>query len=84
MTNLLPPRIKGPVSECSTHIWVQSQFPGATVEVVDTSTGLVVATGPPATSADELFPVTGTLIPGRKLAARQTLGSDPCGLAADT
>jgi hypothetical protein len=45
MANLLPPRIKGPVSECSTHIWVQSQFPGATVEVVDTTTGTVVATG---------------------------------------
>lgn len=84
MANLLPPRIKGPVSECSTHIWVQSQFPGATVEVVDTTTGSVVATGPPATSADELFPVTGALIQGRKLAARQTLGADASGLSADT
>ena len=84
MANLLPPRIKGPVSECSTHIWVQSQFPGATVEVVDTTTSLVVATGPPATSADELFPVTGALIPGRKLAARQTLGADASRLSADT
>jgi hypothetical protein len=84
MANLLPPRIKGPVSECSTHIWVQSQFPGATVEVVDTTTGSVVATGPPATSADELFPVTGALVPGHKLAARQTLGADASGLSADT
>jgi hypothetical protein len=88
MANLLPPRIKGPVSECSTHIWVQSQFPGATVEVVDTTTGSVVANGPPATSADELFPVTGpvpgTLIPGHKLAVRQTLGADTSGLSADT
>ena len=35
MANLLPPRIKGPVSECSTQTGVQGQFPGATVEVVE-------------------------------------------------
>jgi Domain of unknown function (DUF1929)/Kelch motif len=84
MANLLPPRIKAPVSECSAHIWVQSQFPGATVEVVDTTSGLVVATGPPAASADELFSVTGALIPHHKLAARQTLGTDTSELSTDT
>ena len=73
MANLLPPRIEGPVGECSTYIRVQSQFHGATVEVLDTSTGLVVATGPPATSPDELFQVTGKLFALEKLAARQTL-----------
>lgn len=81
---LLPPRIKGPVSECNSRIWVQGQFPGATVEVVDTDTGLVVASGAPATSPDQFFPVTGTLVPDNELAARQTLGSDASGLAADT
>lgn len=84
MANLLPPRIKGPVSECSTQIWVQGQFPGATVEVVDLTSGTVVATGPPASSPDQVFPKVSALIPGRKLAARQTLGSDSSGLSADT
>ncbi|MBD1847282.1 DUF1929 domain-containing protein [Cyanobacteria bacterium FACHB-63] len=84
MVNLLPPRIKGPISECSTHIRVQSQFPGASVEVVDTTSGGVVAAGASAASADELFPVTGGLIPGHRLAARQTLGTDISGLSADT
>ena len=84
MANLLPPRIKGPVSECSSEIWVQGQFPGATVEVVDTTSGTIVATGPPATSADQLFPKVAALMPARKLAARQTLGTDASGLSADT
>lgn len=84
MANLLPPRIKGPVSECSTQIWVQGQFPGATVEVVDIATGTVVATGPPATSPDQTFPKVAALVPGHKLAARQTLGTDASGPSADT
>jgi hypothetical protein len=84
MANLLPPRVKGPVSECSTHIRVQGQFPGATVEVVDTTSGIVVATGPPAGSPDELFGKVSALVPGRKLAARQKLGADTSGLSVDT
>lgn len=83
MANILPPRVQGPISECSTHVRVQGQFPGATVEVVDTTSNAVVATGPPAASADELLPVTGALTPGRKLAARQTLGADQSGLSID-
>lgn len=85
MANLLPPRIKGPVSECSTRIRVQGQFPGATVEVVDTTTNAVVASGPPAGSPDETFSVVpGSLVPGRKLAARQKLGVDDSTLSVDT
>jgi hypothetical protein len=83
MTNLLPPRVKGPVSECSNFIRVQGQFPGATVEVVDVTSGIVVATGPPAASPDELFARVSALIPGRKLAARQKLGADNSGLSVD-
>ena len=84
MANLLPPRVKGPVSECSTQIWVQGQFPGATVEVVDLNNGTVVASGPPAASPDQTFPKVSALVPGHKLAARQTLGMDSSGLSADT
>ena len=67
MANLLPPRIKGPATECSTQIWVQGQFPGATVEVVDATSGTVVATGPPASPPEQLFSNVSALIPGRKL-----------------
>ena len=76
--NLLPPRIKGPLSECSTQIRVESQFPGADVEIVDIDTSTVVGGGI-ATSATQNFAVTGTLVPGHRLAARQTLGTDELG-----
>ncbi|HVS14373.1 MAG TPA: galactose oxidase-like domain-containing protein [Thermoanaerobaculia bacterium] len=81
--NLLPPRIKGPLSECSTRIRVESQFPGADVEVVDVGTATVVATGT-ASSATQDFTVTATLVPGHRVAARQTLGTDASGLSAES
>jgi hypothetical protein len=83
VVNLLPPRVAAPVSECSRFIRVRGQFPGATTEVVDTTSNAVVASGT-ATGADHDLLVSGTLTPGRDLAASQILGADNSGLAADT
>lgn len=81
--NLLAPRIHGPVSECSSRIRVQGQFPGATVEIVDVDTGNVVASDV-ASSADDRITVSGALVPEHRLAALQTMGADSSGLSAET
>ena len=80
--NLLPPRIIGPVSECSDVIWVQGQMPGALVEIED-DTGAVVASDV-VSSADATVAVTGSLSPGRQLSARQELGADSSDWSPET
>ena len=80
--NLLPPRICGPVSECSELIWVQGQMPGALVEIEDNN-GNVVASDV-VSSADTVVNVSGALVAGRQLAARQQLGADSSDLSPET
>lgn len=80
--NLLPPRILGPVSECSEVIWVQGQMPGALIEIED-DVGNIVASDI-VTRADATVSVSGALTPGRELAARQVLGADDSGLSPET
>ena len=80
--NLLPPRILGPISECSELIWVQGQMPGSSVEIVDDA-GVVVAIQT-VSSADTTIDVTAALVAGRELAARQVMGSDDSGLSPET
>ncbi|MGQ0779081.1 MAG: galactose oxidase-like domain-containing protein [Pseudonocardiales bacterium] len=70
---LLPPRVIGPLSECSTAVRVQGQLTGSTVTVY--AGGAVVASGM-ATWPDQTFPLTGSLAPGQQVTATQTVGLD--------
>lgn len=72
---LLPPRVKGPLSECSTKVRVQGQIPGADVEIVEVGSGNIIASTT-ATSSDQIYTLTTSLSPGERVAARQTLGMD--------
>lgn len=80
--NLLPPRVRGPVSECSDRVWVQGQLPGATVEIED-DTGTVVASDT-VSSGDATIALSQPLVAGRQIAARQIMGADDSGLAPET
>ena len=70
---LLPPRVIGPLSECSTRVRVQAQLTGATVTVF--ANGAPVASGV-ATWSDQTFLLTTPLLPGQNVTATQTLGMD--------
>lgn len=81
--NILPPRIKGPVSECSESIQIQSQFVGATVMVVDINSGQTVVSDV-ATSTNQSFSLSVNLTSGNRLAVKQILGMTDSGFSADT
>ncbi len=70
---LLPPRVVGPLSECSGSVRVQGQLTGSTVTVF--ANGTVVASGA-ATWPDQTFPLTGSLAAGQMVTATQTVGLD--------
>lgn len=72
---LLPPRVIGPLSECSTGVRVQGQLTGSTVTVY--ADGAMVAQGT-AYGPDLILPLNAgaTLGPGQQVGATQTIGLD--------
>src|SRR5687767_406030 len=70
---LLPPRVIGPLSECSGSVRVQGQLTGSTVTIF--ADGAVVATGV-ASWSDQTFSLSGALGPGQQVTATQTIGLD--------
>jgi len=72
---LLPPRVIGPLSECSTGVRVQGQLTGSTVTVF--ADGVQVAQNT-ASWADQTFTLPGgaSLAAGAKVTATQTVGAD--------
>ena len=70
---LLPPRVIGPLSECSGRVRVQGQLTGATVTVF--ANGAVVATGV-ASWSDQTFALSTALAPGQEVTATQSVGLD--------
>ncbi len=70
---LLPPRVIGPLSECSSHVRVQGQLTGATVDLF--ANGVHVGSGV-ATWSDQVFPLNGgvTLAASAGVTATQSLG----------
>jgi len=73
---LLPPVVVGPLSECSSHVRVQGQLTGATVDLF-ANPGGHVGSGV-ATWSDQVFALNGgvVLAAGAKVTAKQTLGAD--------
>lgn len=74
---LLPPRVIGPLSECSGRVRVQAMLTGSTVTVL--ANGAPVASGV-ASWPDQTFALTTPLLPGQNVTATQTVGmetSDP-------
>lgn len=70
---LLPPRVIGPLSECSGSVRVQGQLTGSTVTVF--ADGVPVASGT-ASWSDQTFPLTTGLAAGQFVNATQTIGLD--------
>ncbi|MGI8694608.1 MAG: galactose oxidase-like domain-containing protein [Geodermatophilaceae bacterium] len=68
---LLPPRVIGPLSECSTRVRVQAQFTGATVTIY--ADGVQVGTGV-ASWSDDVFTLSSSLAAGQQVSATQTVG----------
>jgi hypothetical protein len=72
---LLPPRVIGPLSECSTSVRVQGQVTGSTVKVF--ADGAQVAQGVASWATQEFALAGGTqLNPGAKVTTTQTVGVD--------
>ena len=74
---LLPPRVDGPLSECSSSVRVEGQITGATVELYLTGHPGSVGGGV-ATWSDQTFPLFGGvhLTPSETVQALQRLGAD--------
>ncbi|WP_043345533.1 DUF1326 domain-containing protein [Belnapia moabensis] len=70
---LLPPRVIGPLSECSGSVRVQAHLTGATVTIF--ADGAVVATGV-ASWSDQTFPLSVPLSPDQNVTATQTVGME--------
>lgn len=70
---LLPPRVIGPLSECSGSVRVQGQLTGSTVTIF--ADGLSVGSGL-ANWPDQTFVLSMPLGPGQQVTATQTLGLD--------
>ena len=70
---LLPPRVIGPLSECSGSVRVQCQLSGSTVTIF--ANGAVVGSGT-ASWSDQTFPLTAPLTAGQQVTAMQSVGLD--------
>ena len=68
---LLPPRVIGPLSECSTSVRVQGQLTGSIVTIL--ANGVPVGSGV-ATWPDQTFPLSGVLAAADTVSATQTVG----------
>lgn len=71
---LLPPRVKGPLSECSSRVRVEATVTGATVEVL--VAGAIVGSGTATGPAITVVVGGGALPPGDEVRARQQIGVD--------
>ena len=70
---LLPPRVIGPLSECSGGVRVQGQLSGSMVTVF--ANGAVVGSGT-ASWSDQIFPLGTSLTAGQQVTATQSVGVD--------
>jgi hypothetical protein len=70
--NLLPPRVVGPISPCNRAVRVQGQLTHAMVRIFQGNTLLASAN---ATSADQVFPIRGAILPGKPVFAVQNFGA---------
>lgn len=70
---LLPPRVVGPLSECSDRVRVKGQLSGSQVEVY--ADGTLVASGSSSGGSDT-FTLTQSLDAGETVTARQIVGTD--------
>ncbi len=70
---LLPPRVIGPLSECSGNVRVQGQLSGSTVAIF--ADGVPVGSGL-ASWSDQIFPLSASLAAGQRVTATQTVGMD--------
>jgi hypothetical protein len=72
---LLPPRVTGPLSECSTGVRVQGQITGSVVTVF--ADGIQVAQGT-ASWSNQIFTLAGggSLVAGAKVTATQAVGTE--------
>lgn len=70
---LLPPRVIGPLSECSGSVRVQGQLSGSTVTIF--ANGIVVGSGT-ASWSDQTFTLTASLTAGQQITAAQSVGLD--------
>ena len=68
---LLPPRVIGPLSECSGNVRVQGQLTGSTVTIF--ADGVAVGSGV-ASWSDHTFPISASLGVGQRITATQTIG----------
>jgi hypothetical protein len=68
---LLPPRVIGPLSECSSGVRVQSQLTGSTVTIF--ADGAVVGSGT-ASWSDQIFTLSAPLAAGQQVTATQSVG----------
>ena len=76
MTQLIPPRVALPLSECSSHVRLQGLVPGTDVTVMADGHAIVYER---ATQSDQTFQISGQLIAGQTVVAKQdfaTEGSD--------
>ncbi len=73
---LLPPRVIGPLSECSTRVRVQSQLSGSTVTVY--ADGAMVASGV-GSWPDQTFALTTPLGAGQRVTATQRHSTSSAG-----
>jgi len=74
--SLLPPRVDGPLSECSSSVRVEGQITGATVELHMTGHPGPIGGGV-ATWSDQTFPLSGGvhLTPGATVQALEKQGA---------
>jgi hypothetical protein len=70
---LLPPRVVGPLSECSTGVRVQAQLTGSEVKIY---ADLTLVGNSIAASADQIVNLPSSLSPGQKVTATQTVGME--------
>ena len=70
---LLPPRVIGPLSECSGSVRVQGQLTGSMVTIF--ADGAIVGTGT-ASWPDQTFPLSAPIAAGQQVTATQTVGMD--------
>jgi hypothetical protein len=76
VTQLIPPRVALPLSECSSHVRLQGLVPGTDVTVMADGQAIVYER---ATQSDQTFQISGQLIAGQTVVAKQdfaTEGSD--------
>lgn len=78
---LLPPRVIGPLSECSGSVRVQGQLTGSMVSIF--ADGVIVGTGT-ASWPDQTFPLSTPLAAGQQVTATQAVGMETSLVSPET